>query len=92
MTKSVTAIVLGARVFAGSNNGKVYSIDMRDGGIQWEFQMESWVWSTPAYDQGIVYIGSDDRYLYALDAALGDLVWRHDTGISKLDREAFSGV
>ena len=28
---------------------------------------------------GVVYVGSDDHFVYALDAASGDLLWRFQT-------------
>src|SRR5262249_36603680 len=36
--------------------------------------------SNPAVAGGVVYLGSDDGYLYALDAAHGTLHWRFKTG------------
>lgn len=87
---SPTAV--GDEVFVGSNNGKVYALSAGDGSVEWEFQTDSWIWSTPAYEQGVIYIGSDDRYLYALEAASGNLHWKYDTGAGVLDREVLSGI
>ena len=36
--------------------------------------------SSPAVADGVVYVGSTDRYLYAFDAATGEEVWRVATG------------
>src|SRR5512139_3652338 len=38
------------------------------------------VCSSPAVVGGIVYFGSQDYYLYALDAATGDKLWAFKTG------------
>ena len=35
--------------------------------------------SAPAVADGVVYFGSDDRNIYALDAANGKLIWRYET-------------
>ena len=36
--------------------------------------------TTPVVVDGILYAGSRDSYLYALDSASGELVWRYKTG------------
>ena len=36
--------------------------------------------SSPIVTGGVVYVGSLDNHLYALDAATGDLLWRYETG------------
>ena len=36
--------------------------------------------SSPAVVDGVVYVGSDDDHVYALDAASGQLRWRYQTG------------
>jgi len=36
--------------------------------------------SAPAVVNGVVYVGSDDDYVYALNASSGTLLWRYQTG------------
>ncbi len=50
------------------------------GDLVWRYETGDGVYSSPAVAGGVVYVGSGDRYLYALDAATGDLVWRYQTG------------
>jgi outer membrane protein assembly factor BamB len=38
----------------------------------WRFKTDGFVLSSPAVVGGIVYIGSHDNYLYALDATAGE--------------------
>ena len=38
------------------------------------------VYSSPAVVDGVVYVGSYDGYVYALDAATGEMIWRFHTG------------
>lgn len=45
----------------------------------WTYQTEGAVWGTPSINDGIVYFGSDDHDLYALDAQSGELKWQFST-------------
>ena len=40
----------------------------------------TWIVSSPAVANGIVYIGSDDHKIYALNAETGALIWNYTTG------------
>ena len=48
-------------------------------GVKWKFKtervIEAW-FSSPTVSGEIVYVGSDDSYLYALNALNGELKWR----------------
>lgn len=48
--------------------------------LQWKFATRGKVVSSPAVVAGIVYIGSSDQTLYALDATTGAVRWRYATG------------
>jgi len=48
--------------------------------LLWHFETGSSVRSSPAVYDGLVYIGSDDGCVYALDAMSGNLKWRYKTG------------
>src|SRR5208283_1879312 len=37
-------------------------------------------YSSPAVINGVVYVGSDDHYIYALNAATGTYIWSYKTG------------
>ncbi len=47
--------------------------------IKWQFHTNGQVLSSPAVADGTLYIGSSDRFLYALDAATGALKWKFET-------------
>ena len=47
------------------------------GEVQWTFQTEGAIQSSPAVVNGIVYFGSRDAKLYALDSATGDKLWEY---------------
>ena len=45
----------------------------------WEFSCEDEVRGSPAYHDEIVYVGSYDNNLYALNAATGEFLWKYPT-------------
>ena len=46
----------------------------------WRYQTGGWVVNAPAVVSGMVFAGSDDNHIYALDAESGELVWSYETG------------
>ncbi len=74
--KSTAAIVDGA-VYVGSEDGKVYALNLADGSKRWEFAADGPVISSPLVHDGAVYIGSAGTNFYALDARTGKERWRH---------------
>ncbi len=52
-------------VFFGAGNNYVYSLDISSGDIRWKYKTRGPVVSSPSIDDGIVYVGSLDRKLYA---------------------------
>ena len=57
---------------AGSN--------MSNGQLTWSFTTGSVVLSSPAVANGVVYVGSEDSNVYALNATTGAKVWTFATG------------
>ena len=51
-----------------------------NGGVLWTFPTGMYVTSTPALYNGLVYVGSWDDNVYALNAATGTLIWKYKTG------------
>ncbi len=49
-------------------------------GVSWQFKTGGKVFSSPAVHNGVVYFGSEDKYLYALDAQSGKERWKFATG------------
>ncbi|MBN1232424.1 MAG: PQQ-binding-like beta-propeller repeat protein [Candidatus Coatesbacteria bacterium] len=71
-----------AKASAGQNPAKMYSIDLSNGGIIWTYDFDTPIYSSPEVSDGIVYIGAEDKYVYAINAENKSLVWRSLT-ISK---------
>jgi outer membrane protein assembly factor BamB len=52
-------------------NGKVYALKAATGAKLWSYSTRLVVDSSPAVANGVVYIGSEDDNLYALNASTG---------------------
>jgi len=48
--------------------------------VKWTFATGDRIVSSPVLDDGVVYVGSDDGSVYAIDAATGRLRWQRRTG------------
>ena len=49
------------------------------GKLAWKFECEDEVRGTPLSHNGILFVGSYDYNLYALDAATGEFIWKYAT-------------
>src|ERR1700728_1970426 len=78
-------------VYVGSFDGSLYAIDFNSGKLIWRYDTKGRsidptglgfdrksILSSPAVADGVVYIGSRDAHLYAVDAAKGTLKWIFD--------------
>lgn len=73
----------GQRVYFGSWDGHVYAVGFsgyRDQVEAWTFKTGGKVESSPAVADGVVYVGSADQHVYALDSMSGDRLWDFRTG------------
>jgi outer membrane protein assembly factor BamB len=59
--------------------------------LVWKYKTDGSIYSTPAVSGGIVYITSDDSFVYALDADTGSLKWKYETDGSIFSSPAISG-
>src|SRR6266571_1503712 len=48
--------------------------------MKWSTSTGGDVWSSPAVSGGLVYVGSLDNNVYALDESTGAVVWQYATG------------
>ena len=74
---SIEPIVKGKRMFVGSPlDGSLTAYDTESGAELWKFYTEGPIRFAPvAWEDGI-FLGSDDGFLYQLDAVTGELRWK----------------
>jgi len=82
-----TAFVSNEYVFFGSEAGDFTCVDFR-GDPRWRFRAKRAVTSSPIVADGVVYFGSMDSTLYALDANSGWVVWRFRLGKGSISTPA----
>ena len=72
-------VIASGRLFVGSHNGHVYSLDARTGCTHWIFTARTAVRTAisvaPHQDGYAAYFGDMAGTVYAVDAANGELVW-----------------
>ncbi len=66
----------GDDVFFGSDDGRLYKVDIHSGMLLWEFVTGDRIRSSPAMANGKIYFASWDGLLYAVDAESGQLAWK----------------
>lgn len=72
--------IVDGRVYVGSQDKNMYSINARNGRLLWNFTTGARILSSPAVVSGKVYVGPDDGYVYCLDAKNGSLMWNTYAG------------
>jgi polyvinyl alcohol dehydrogenase (cytochrome) len=84
--------VVGGRLFFGSANGTVYSLDARTGCAYWAYKADSKVRAAVSVapigrGQYAAYFGDGQTNIYALNAQTGQLLWK-----TKLDQHPMAGI
>jgi len=76
--------VIGGRLYVGSQNGIVYSLDAKSGCVIWTFNAEGGVRASVTIgrhaqgtDSYAAYFSDQKGYAYAVDASSGMLLWKH---------------
>ena len=59
-------VVAGSRVYVGSNDGKLYVLDLKTGKSVFEFEAGGPLSASPAIASGRLVIGSQDGKLFCL--------------------------
>jgi eukaryotic-like serine/threonine-protein kinase len=74
-----TPLVYNDLIYFGSESGEFFCTDL-GGTIKWRFKAKRAITSSACITQNIVFFGSMDSTLYALDAKTGWVIWRYRLG------------
>jgi len=64
------------KVMLGSRNGIFYALDLGSGTTLWQYDVGAPILQTAAYNNGRVFFGAMDMYVYALNTNDGSLAWQ----------------
>ena len=72
-----TASLAYGKVFVGSSDGYLYSIDAENGEVNWKFKANGKIWSSPAVAGNAVYFATNvpEGTIYSLNLDDGSLLW-----------------
>lgn len=68
-------IVVGDFVFAASRDGNLVRLNLADGSEGWVTETEEMFSAGPAFDDGVVAVGTDQGRLLAFKATTGEQLW-----------------
>src|SRR5581483_650555 len=91
---AITAFAQDGVMFRGNpQHGGIYDSAAipRFTEVKWKFKTHGQVFSSPALANGVVYIGSGDHFLYAIDAESGAQKWKFQTGSRVTSSPAVAG-
>jgi outer membrane protein assembly factor BamB len=79
---SSSPIVTGGKVYVGSADAKLYSLDATSGSIGWTISTTASILSTPTYIEGDgLYFASVDGFVYKVNPNNGNIIWNASTPI-----------
>ncbi|MGQ9582985.1 MAG: outer membrane protein assembly factor BamB family protein [Thermoplasmatota archaeon] len=86
-----TPAVEGGLALIGSNNGRLYALDLATGVEVWNFTTRGAILGSPCVFNRTVYFGSSDWKLYALHLSNGTKRWEYTMGDEVTASPAISG-
>lgn len=67
-------------LYVGAHDRQMHAFDLKTGQEAWRTPTFNWIISPAAVERYVVYFGSMDGHVYALDAQCGALKWRYKAG------------
>jgi outer membrane protein assembly factor BamB len=62
-----SVVVVGERVYAADFSGYIYGFDAASGRIVWRYDSGAYLWASPLYVDGLLYIGDEDGVAMVFD-------------------------
>ena len=86
---STQPTVFGGRIFVGSRDGTVYSLDARTGCMYWMYKATARVRTPVVIDNRspVAYFGDMQGYMYAVNADTGALKWK-----TRVDQHPYAAI
>jgi len=75
---SASLVFAEGTLFIATREGLLLALDMSSGKERWRHDLGSTTFQTAAYADGVVYIGAQDMYVYAVAAKDGKRIWRSE--------------
>ncbi|MEM7343351.1 MAG: PQQ-binding-like beta-propeller repeat protein [Chloroflexota bacterium] len=72
--------IASGQLYAGSNEGYLYQLNLETGEPAWQFQTESRIEASPIVFENSVYASDTQGTLYAVERQTGQELWRFNTG------------
>lgn len=83
---STRAIFYDNNVIFGSDDGNVYALDAVSGEFRWNYSMGGMCnQSSPVLHNGVLFIGSRDKYLHAINANDGSPKWMFTDSVCSME-------
>ncbi|MCJ7682334.1 MAG: PQQ-binding-like beta-propeller repeat protein, partial [Candidatus Aminicenantes bacterium] len=57
-------VIAGNRVIFGSTDGRLYMVDIKNGGLLWSYEIGAAIIACPAVTAGLIAIGAEDGRIY----------------------------
>lgn len=73
-------IIYNDKVYVGSSNSYLYSINLSDGSIDWSYDGKSMIRSTPIIENDTLYVGTWRGIILAIDINSGEMLWEFKAG------------
>ncbi len=77
---------------AGLGSHAVSAAQSSPGSLLWKLDVGGPMWSTPTHEGGMLYVGSDDGYLRAIDLSTHKVAWAFKTGDRVRSQPAVAGA
>lgn len=91
-------VIAGETVYVVNETTQVTALSLLDGSVRWSIRLDErgfgWGYcavATPAYDNGILYAGTQFGELHALDASTGSLLWTHEVAPALIRASHYRG-